>query len=472
MFSINLFPPKYFRRRSYSQSLVWCALISLCSCNKFIEVDPPITSQEGSTVYNNEASATASIGNAYSKIVSLSPLITQFAGFTADELLDESGNSDNRSFAANNILATNSANASFWSQVYNVIYIANSAVEGLSVSKGVAESVRKQLIGEALFIRALMNFYLANFYGDVPLVLTTDFTANKIAARASVADLYKQIISDLKDAKADMGPDYLGLDNLAGTERVRATSAVASALLARVYLYQKDWVNAISEATLVIDNPVYSLESDLNAVFLKNSNEAIFQVMPYEDFNDTYEAQNFLPYSDQTPPLIVLRPSMLDAFEPADQRLVNWTGRQIIESDTFYYANKYKVSFKNLGDPHAEYPMVLRLAEMFLIRAEGYAGQNQISEGLGDLNIIRNRAGLPDAQAATAAALQTAIMRERRAELFTEWGHRWLDLKRTGAIDAVLQTLKGADWQPTDSLYPLPQKEILNDPNLTQNPGY
>jgi hypothetical protein len=65
----------------------------------------------------------------------------------------------------------------------------------------------------------------------------------------------------------------------------------------------------------------------------------------------------------------------------------------------------------------------------------------------------------------------TALKQERRIELFCEWGHRWLDLKRMGDVDAVMGPLKSG-WSATDALYPIPQSQVLNDPNMTQNPGY
>jgi len=92
-----------------------------------------------------------------------------------------------------------------------------------------------------------------------------------------------------------------------------------------------------------------------------------------------------------------------------------------------------------------------------------------------DLNAIRTRAGLPNTIASTQPALLTAIQHERQVELFTEWGHRWLDLKRTGNIDAVMTIIcsqKGSSWSSYQQLYPLPLVDIQMDPNLVQNIGY
>ncbi len=113
---------------------------------------------------------------------------------------------------------------------------------------------------------------------------------------------------------------------------------------------------------------------------------------------------------------------------------------------------------------------------MYLVRAEARAQQNKLAESIADVDAIRGRAGLPLIQNTNPgigqSGLLNAIAQERRIELFAEWGHRWLDLKRTDKTDIVLGPLKGSNWQPTDVLYPIPASEITNDIYLIQNPGY
>ncbi|MDO5969574.1 RagB/SusD family nutrient uptake outer membrane protein, partial [Flavivirga aquimarina] len=119
-----------------------------------------------------------------------------------------------------------------------------------------------------------------------------------------------------------------------------------------------------------------------------------------------------------------------------------------------------------------EYPVVFRLAEQYLIRAEARAELGKISEAQSDLNVIRNRAGLGNTTASTKEALRDAILDERQVELFTERGHRWFDLKRRGEAADVLAPLKPS-WQDTDVLFPIPESELLLNPNLLpQNDGY
>ncbi len=82
-----------------------------------------------------------------------------------------------------------------------MIFNCNSAIEGLNASTLITTSVKEQLLGEAKFIRAFYYFYLVNMYGDVPLIINTDYKNNSLLGRSSTGTVYKQIIEDLISAK-------------------------------------------------------------------------------------------------------------------------------------------------------------------------------------------------------------------------------------------------------------------------------
>lgn len=116
--------------------------------------------------------------------------------------------------------------------------------------------------------------------------------------------------------------------------------------------------------------------------------------------------------------------------------------------------------------------MVLRLSEQFLVRSEARAMQGDLIGAKEDLNKIRKRAGLPDTQAETQSEILDAVLEERRHELFTEYGHRFFDLKRNGKLNTSLGNIK-AGWNATDQFFPIPEAEINANPNLKpQNAGY
>ena len=115
--------------------------------------------------------------------------------------------------------------------------------------------------------------------------------------------------------------------------------------------------------------------------------------------------------------------------------------------------------------------MVFRLADAYLIRAEAAAHLNNTGQAIYDIDEVRTRAGLSGTTAVTKDEVLAAVAKERFTELFTEWGNRWFDLKRTGVIDAVMSTVK-PNWKPFCALFPVPRNQIVLDPNLKQNPGY
>ena len=117
--------------------------------------------------------------------------------------------------------------------------------------------------------------------------------------------------------------------------------------------------------------------------------------------------------------------------------------------------------------------MVMRLAEQFLIRAEARIQQDKLDDGRADLDSVRIRAGLLALpEDLDKSELLLAVEQERHMELFVEWGHRWFDLKRTGRSNTVLAPIKGADWQATDTLYPIPLDARKTNIHLDQNDGY
>ena len=167
-----------------------------------------------------------------------------------------------------------------------------------------------------------------------------------------------------------------------------------------------------------------------------------------------------------------------NAFEPNDARFSNWLGTFTTTTapiTTYHFANKYKVSSLSSTIAVTEYPIVMRLAEQYLIRAEARAQQNNIGGAGTDLNTIRTRAGLGATTASGQADMITAILHERQVELFTEWGHRWFDLKRNDKLNTVMGVVaptKGGTWSSFKQLMPIPPADILADPNIIQNQGY
>ncbi|RYE18603.1 MAG: RagB/SusD family nutrient uptake outer membrane protein, partial [Sphingobacteriales bacterium] len=263
------------------------------------------------------------------------------------------------------------------------------------------------------------------------------------------------------------------------TERIRPNKWAATALLARTYLYNGDWTNAEIQATALIDNTgMYSL-STLNTVFLKNNNEVIWQLQTLSTQWNTDMGRIFIlpPTGPSNSSFldnpVYLSERLVNNFEAGDQRKTEWIKSVTVVGTTYYYAYKYKSA--TLNAPVTEYYTVFRLGEQYLIRAEARAQLGKLTAS-DDINAIRSRAGLDNYSGSTdKTALLNAIAHERQIEMFTEWGDRWFDLKRTGKIDAVMTVvapLKNTTWNTNLQLDPIPLYEIIQDPNIIQNPGY
>jgi starch-binding outer membrane protein, SusD/RagB family len=464
--------------------LIGCVVFSV-SCKKAVEIPPPINTITSTQVFATDQQATSAMAGIYLGMIDqssgLGPFnsqITIWAGASADEFLlfDPGATNFNLQFQNNTLLSTNyTILGSLWAPAYSTIYGCNSMIADLQSSKTVDDSTKSELTGEAEFVRAFANFYLTNLFGDPPLVTSINYQKTSLLPNSNSATIYNAIVSDLKDAISKLHQDY----SAGKGQKVVPNKWAASALLARTYLFLNDWTNAQKQATAVINTGLYSLSplGGTSQVFSPNSSEAIWQLQQvnadYNFGNATPEGYTLLPYNDTSPLYVYLTTNFLSAIETGDQRQVSWVGKTNYLGTDYYYPNKYKIGPGNqtLNGPYSEYYMVLRLAEQYLIRAEAEARLGDLADAANDLNMIRNRAGLPNVTASGQTDLLAAIAHENQIEFFAEWGHRWFDLKRTGQATTVLAPLK-PKWKSTSVLYPIPFNELQTNPNLKQNPGY
>jgi starch-binding outer membrane protein, SusD/RagB family len=457
------------------------------SCRKLISIPEPVGTVVASAVFSNDQEATSAAAGMYFNMINTNRTfsnsgISVFCGMSADELISFDQNYYDLyvQFQKNELVSTNGyIGGNFWANAYSVIYQANALIEGLQNYSGVHDSVKNELIGEAEFVRAFCNFYLTNLFGDIPLVTTIKYQQTSLLSRTPAGQVYQAIVQDLKDAKNRMASDY----SVGSGQRIVPNRWAAMALLARVYLYTNDWQDAALEADSVIKNSgLYTLVPDLTQVFLTNSKEAIWQLQQNNSISNAYNVtpEGFLLIpssinSDLNPPFAYLTNTQLNTFEPGDQRRTKWVDSTIYRNALYYFPFKYKqgpIDATPNGN-YLEYYMVLRLAEQYLLRAEAEVQMSEESAALNDLNLIRNRAGLTNYTGSTNKdSLLNAIYHERQVELFVEWGHRWLDLKRTGQASSVLSANKGMLVTNNMLLYPIPVGELRTDPNLSQNPGY
>ena len=343
-----------------------------------------------------------------------------------------------------------------WARAYKVINATNVVLENLSVVKD--EDDKKRIEGEAKFLRALNYFELVRFFGKqyeagknntqlgVPIVLktTTDFNGDLSVARNSVEEVYTQVVKDLKEA----------INNLPSENSYYADTYSAQALLSRVYLQKGDYTNARDLANDVIENSGKSLMPNYKDAFntSENISEDLFamQVTSQSGENDLITF-----YADEAQGGrggdITLTEDFLGLFEPDDVR------------GSFYYYNYYDDVLTSKYTNQYGNIHVIRLAEMFLIRAEANyrLGTSLGATPLDDINTIRGRA---KASALTTVTLDD-ILSERRRELAFE-GFLIHDIKRTkGNVGSL-------NWNSDKLVFPIPLREMQVNNKLVQNPGY
>lgn len=451
--------------------ILLCLWGSLSSCESFLEVDLPSDQLTSEAVFEDYSTAEAAMVDIYGKLRDNVLLSGGSSGlgvtlglYTDDLILYNSSLQTLQLFYTNSLVASNSTVASLWNNSYNLLYRTNSIIEGVESSKELSVREKGQLKGEAYFVRGLIHFYLVNLFGQIPFVDSTDYETNQNISKQPVATLYTFIIDDLLQARNLLDETYIT------SNRVRPNSYVVSALLARVYLFNEDYQLAEIEATKLINTSgLFQLEENLAEVFLINSLETIWQFSAGGPGGNTIDAQGYI-FTVAPPPNYALTPDLINSFEDGDKRLESCTGNVGNDSGQYYFSFKYKENANTAIS--REYSVIFRLAEQYFIRAHSRLVLGDTEGAINDINKIRQRAGLLPLENNISLQLEHVIIQEQRLELFTELGHRFFDLKRSGMAHDILVSKKPG-WNATDVLFPIPETELINNPNLNpQNPGY
>lgn len=457
------------RKSRFLKTLLAVSAFTIFSCDSFLEVELPNSQLTTTAVFESYNTADAAMADVYSKMRdsglttgTLFGLSMQIGHYSDELVFYGAATSPTANFYTNSVLPSNSTVGLFWNNAYNQIYAANSVYQG--VEKSLFTQTQKGVLqGEALFVRAMTHFYLLQLFGEIPYIKSTDYKENSTARRTPDKQIYLNIVQDLKRAEELLSVSY------SSAERTRPNSFAVKALLARVYLYMGEWENAQKTALAVIENKsLYILENNLGNVFLKNSSETILQFSPSGTGRNTDEGSVFI-FTSGPPPITSLSNSLMQSFSTDDKRRALWTGSVTNPQGTWYYPFKYKEA--KVTSPSREYSILLRLTEQYLIVSEADARLGSLDQAKLYLNAIRNRAGLGNTSAGNTEEIIDAVLEERRKEFFTEYGHRFFDLKRTGKLNEVLGAKPG--WKSENRLLPIPESEINLNTNLQpQNPGY
>ena len=442
----------------------------LSSCEDLVEVDDP-TNQLGTTqVFEDASTANAALAGLYAGLRDQSVIsgagyytVSTLAASFADELdcylNDQNGVMD---IYRSQPQQTNTYIASAWKTAYQQIYYANAILNGAEHSTALSGADKNQVKGEALFLRSLIYFYLQQLFGDIPYTASLDYQYNRSLSKTGAEAVLEQLALDLTEAVSLLKDEYRD------TERIYPNRKAAELLLSRIYLLQGEWELAEQTAEGILQSPLYLFQADINEVFHKTGKHILWQLKPQNSGDATREA-SFYYFTGAAPNAYALTTDLPGSFADNDLRRQAWMAVVTVGGSSWQRPFKYKN--RTNGTNTNEYSVVFRLEEVYFILAEALAKQNRENEALPYLDATRQRAGLEKLDALSADGFWDELLAEKRREFFCEFGHRFLDLKRLGRLDD-LSSLK-TNWEDHKSVWPLPQNELLLNPNLhPQNPGY
>jgi len=370
---------------------------------------------------------------------------------------------------------------SMWEQWYKAIGRATQSIEYTEEYGLTDEAYKNRLIGEAKFLRAVNYFFLVRGWGAVPI------QEDDIVRRVPADSVYAYIELDLTDAAGvlPLKSEY------ASADLGRATKGAAQALLSKVYLYEGKWQEAYDMANTVINSGEYSLEPDYSVLWRASSEngvESIFEVQArgestahgVQQYSQTQGArgvsgwgwgfnipsQNLLDDFNNSGDAIRRDATIIFAGETL------WDGRVVSPQVENPMYNEKAYSSQNVGagetDKNIRY---LRLGEVYLILAEAANELGNTAEALAALNLVRERVDLDDVTTTDQSALRQAIWHERRLELAFEHD-RWFDLVRTGQAATAMAAAGKPFVTGKHELFPIPEEQLIETPEMGQNPGW
>jgi len=438
--------------------LLITSFLSSCA-DEFIETEPTTALDAGSLI-TDLATAQAAVNGLYDRFQQdyiAGGYNAYMPGLFSDELRHSGSFPSLAEFGANDISLNNVNNTSFWTDHYETINAANIIIDKLEVVEIDADAAAR-FDAQAKAVRAYLYFNLVRLYGGVPLSLTGNLSANEIDAnplpRASVTEVYTQILSDLDDALA--GITTSGNIFFFNENAVRV-------LKAKVEMTRGMYAQA--EATLepvIGDKTLAGNYADL-FTGTANTQEAILAI-DYADFDGNGYAFFYLRAGGRYE--VAPSAQLLGAFEEGDSRT-----SQIRAFGT--EAAKQVGKFKDPGSGSDD-AYIYRYADALLMYAELLARRDDPTAS-DFINMVRNRAGLEDV-VLTSANVVELIAQERFVEFFGENGDRLYTLKRLGLADEVLSAKPNSTFiAARNNLWPIPQQEIERNSAISetdQNPGY
>jgi hypothetical protein len=459
--------------------------VMACGCKKsFLELSP-VSNANANNFYKTKADFEVAINSAYA---TLYVIYAPEEAVSYTEIMSDEGTlyavagaqADKWAIRDYTATASNTLVYQYWQDYYKALFNINNVLDKIQVA-GLDVAYTNRVKGEMMFLRGLYYYNMVQLFGGVPLV-TKVISADESYGilRSPVADVYNQIVSDLKFAA-----DNLPLVN-AVPAAGRASKAAAETVLGKVYLSLGNKTAATQVLQDVYNSGQYSLLPQYTSLFgpnVKNTKESVFEIQylggsasnPYSPYWTAFAPVTNGVITKYGGGINQVTDDLYNEYEAGDPRRDASIETGYTDAKGNFVSIKFPKKWEDRTAPTSGTQelsnnnfMVLRYADVLLL----------LSEATGDatyLNQVRARVGLaafgsagyPSAQYPTLAL---AIEHERKVELALEF-HRFFDLKRTGRALTVL-TAKGKAVTEQRLLLPIPQYVITQNSKITQNPGY
>jgi tetratricopeptide (TPR) repeat protein len=477
-------------------------VISSCS-NSFLDV-PPATFLSSATFFKTESDFTQAINGAYNGLQSLYNDAYVMGEMRSDNayLVYKYNDRGPQNVGKEQIASftddwQNQYTLNKYVNCYKIISRVN-AILGSIDAAAINDTIKSNIKGQALFLRAFCYFELVQYFESVPMHLSVVTTEAETALpQTSTNDLYTQIIADATEAESLLPSVQSDLG--------RVTSGTANTLLGYVYMTLKEYDKAEAVLKAVTTSGVYSLLPDYASVFAlqnKNSSEMIFEVQ-YLQGNYGLQssfAYQFIPAVANTLPITGVAgdntsiggwdtptQDLINSYEPGDKREAATIAMGYTDLNGTYVPGPYCIKYlhaSTLYDNTDDNWPIYRYSDVLLLLAECLNEEGESNDALPYLNQVRNRAGLASSSVTDQSQLRVIIAHERRVELAFE-NHRWLDLVRTGQAVTVMNAygvkqkqmfpyLLPNSYNVTTNrlIFPIPYSEMILNTQLVQNPGY
>lgn len=486
-------------KKTIIASIISLSLISIYSCNDFLDLDPISqsiaidNSTTDSVLYKTASEVEAALAGAYSDFKNEYYQLDYFVNGDAqsDDAYAGADNPANFQIDDYDIDATNSNVSRDWAYLYSTIGKANAVINNVDKvpDPSLTDARRREILGEASFIRAFQYFQLVRLWGDVPLQLTEVTTISidvlddifpiLFPPRTPAEDVYAQIIADLEVALAHV--------RTTAPHKGFVTKGAVNAMLAKVYatIEPHDWSKVLQYCDAVIAGG-YSLVPEYEDLWstTENTTESIFEINYDGGSNDgnwgtkMWRGLDWKKFNIPSNDLVKAFDQEQDVIRK-DASII-WLDVSGKWSDPHWPQTHYPFinKYRNFQEGSDQNNIFIRLADILLLKAEALNEMGDLNGAKGLVDQIRARVDLSPTTANTKEAMRLAIEKERRLELAFE-GHRWYDLKRTGRAIEVINAATGVGGQPLGYMlnenrlvWPIPQAELDKNTKLIQNPGY